>query len=120
VQEFQGSAAAYRIHEKNPGLSYTVLERVSGSAATWDLFAIRGSLRQLTFHVELPLRAVDQAGNVADVPTIGRYSDRDGPARTRHRRGTSGSTRSVVSAEWEFDHRHVDGARPKQDGAEKV
>ena len=32
-----GIGAAYRIHEKNPGLSYTVLERRERIGGTWDL-----------------------------------------------------------------------------------
>ena len=37
-----GIGAAYRIHEKNPGLSYTVLERRERIGGTWDLFRYPG------------------------------------------------------------------------------
>ena len=37
-----GIGAAYRIHEKNPKLSYTVLERRPQIGGTWDLFRYPG------------------------------------------------------------------------------
>jgi glycine/D-amino acid oxidase-like deaminating enzyme len=37
-----GIGAAYRIHERNPGLSYTVLERRERIGGTWDLFRYPG------------------------------------------------------------------------------
>ena len=37
-----GIGAAYRIHEKNPKLSYTVLERRGRIGGTWDLFRYPG------------------------------------------------------------------------------
>ena len=37
-----GIGAAYRIHEKNPGLSYTLLERRERIGGTWDLFRYPG------------------------------------------------------------------------------
>ena len=37
-----GIGAAYRIHEKNPKLSYTVLERRDQIGGTWDLFQYPG------------------------------------------------------------------------------
>ena len=45
-----GIGAAYRIHEKNPKLSYTVLERRARIGGTWDLFRYPG------------IRAVDATG----------------------------------------------------------
>ena len=39
---FSGIGAAYRIHEKNPGLSYTILERRAQLGGTWDLFRYPG------------------------------------------------------------------------------
>ena len=44
-----GIGAAYRIHEKNPGLSYTVLERRSGSAAPGTCSDIRACAPTATF-----------------------------------------------------------------------
>ena len=42
-----GIGAAYRIHEKNPQLTYTVLERRARIGGTWDLFRYPGHpLRQ--------------------------------------------------------------------------
>ncbi|WP_207836106.1 flavin-containing monooxygenase [Williamsia soli] len=37
-----GIGAAYRIKERNPGLSYTILERRSRIGGTWDLFRYPG------------------------------------------------------------------------------
>lgn len=37
-----GIGAAYRIHEKNPRLTYTILERRSRIGGTWDLFRYPG------------------------------------------------------------------------------
>jgi cation diffusion facilitator CzcD-associated flavoprotein CzcO len=37
-----GIGAAYRIHEKNPHLSYTILERRQRLGGTWDLFRYPG------------------------------------------------------------------------------
>ncbi|HEX3546830.1 MAG TPA: NAD(P)/FAD-dependent oxidoreductase [Mycobacterium sp.] len=37
-----GVGAAYRIHERNPNLSYTILERRSRLGGTWDLFRYPG------------------------------------------------------------------------------
>jgi cation diffusion facilitator CzcD-associated flavoprotein CzcO len=39
---FSGIGAAYRIHEKNPQLSYTILERRQRLGGTWDLFRYPG------------------------------------------------------------------------------
>ena len=39
---FSGIGAAYRIREKNPNLSYTILERRERLGGTWDLFRYPG------------------------------------------------------------------------------
>jgi cation diffusion facilitator CzcD-associated flavoprotein CzcO len=39
---FSGIGAAYRVHEKNPGRSYTILERRARLGGTWDLFRYPG------------------------------------------------------------------------------
>jgi cation diffusion facilitator CzcD-associated flavoprotein CzcO len=39
---FSGIGAAYRIHEKNPGRSCTILERRARIGGTWDLFRYPG------------------------------------------------------------------------------
>jgi cation diffusion facilitator CzcD-associated flavoprotein CzcO len=39
---FSGIGGAYRIHEKNPHLSYTILERRPRIGGTWDLFRYPG------------------------------------------------------------------------------
>ncbi len=43
-----GVGAAYRVHEKNPALTYTVLERRERIGGTWDLFRYPGSARTAT------------------------------------------------------------------------
>ena len=51
-----GIGAAYRIHEKNPKLTYTVLERRERIGGTWDLVPLSGHpVRQRHLHAELPL-----------------------------------------------------------------
>src|SRR5262245_17025344 len=37
-----GIGAAYRIHERNPQMSYTILERRARLGGTWDLFRYPG------------------------------------------------------------------------------
>src|SRR5256885_17151854 len=37
-----GIGAAYRVHERNPGLRYTILERRERLGGTWDLFRYPG------------------------------------------------------------------------------
>jgi cation diffusion facilitator CzcD-associated flavoprotein CzcO len=66
-----GIGAAYRIHEKNPGLSYTVLNR-GASAAPGTCSAIRHPLRRRHLHAELPT-SPDQAESVADSGDIRAY-----------------------------------------------
>ena len=68
-----GIGAAYRIHEKNPGLSYTVLERRERIGGTWDLFRYPGIRSDSDiFTLELPLRAVDAGRRTSPtVPTSG-------------------------------------------------
>ena len=39
---FSGIGAAYRIHERNPQLSYLILERRERIGGTWDLFRYPG------------------------------------------------------------------------------
>ena len=48
-----GIGAAYRIREKNPTLSYTILERRERIGGTWDLFRYPGiRSRQRHLHPE--------------------------------------------------------------------
>ena len=58
-----GIGAAYRIHEKNPKLSYTVLERRERIGGTWDLFRYPGIRSDSDiFTLSYPVRAVDATG----------------------------------------------------------
>src|SRR3954447_13967568 len=58
-----GIGAAYRIHEKNPQLSYRVLERRGANRRHMGPQSLsRHPVRQRYLHVELSLRAVDPPG----------------------------------------------------------
>ena len=59
-----GIGAAYRIHEKNPKLSYTMLERRERIGGTWDLFRYPGVRSDSDiFTLSYPFRAVDRPEN---------------------------------------------------------
>ena len=68
-----GIGAAYRIHEKNPHLTYTVLERRQRIGGTWDLFRYPGirsdsdiftlSFRSSRGPAEKPLRMASTSAN---------------------------------------------------------
>ena len=81
-----GIGAAYRIHEKNPGLSYTVLERRERIGGTWDLFRYPGIRSDSDiFTLSFPYEPWTRPENVADGRRHPGISDRDGP-QVRHRR----------------------------------
>jgi cation diffusion facilitator CzcD-associated flavoprotein CzcO len=69
-----GIGAAYRIHEKNPGLSYTVLERRGRIGGTWDLFRYPGIRSDSDiFTLSYPYEPWRRPENVADGPDIREY-----------------------------------------------
>ena len=58
-----GIGAAYRIREKNPELSYAILERRGRLGGTWDLFRYPGIRSDSDiFTLQLPVGAVDTPG----------------------------------------------------------
>ena len=114
-----GIGAAYRIHEKNPKLSYTVLERRARIGGTWDLFRYPGHpVRQRHLHAELSLRAVDAARERRRGRRHPRVPDPD-RAQARHRRAHPVQHPRPVGR-LGFVHRHLDGADRAVDGEAKT
>jgi cation diffusion facilitator CzcD-associated flavoprotein CzcO len=113
-----GIGAAYRIHEKNPGLSYTVLERRERIGGTWDLFRYPGVRSDSDiFTLSFPFEPWTREESVADGPDIWRYLDET--ARKHHidehiRRGTH-----VRSADWDSET-DTWTVRAEQDGRPKA
>jgi cation diffusion facilitator CzcD-associated flavoprotein CzcO len=69
-----GIGAAYRIHEKNPQLSYTVLERRQRIGGTWDLFRYPGIRSDSDiFTLSFPYEPWTRPENVADGADIRQY-----------------------------------------------
>jgi cation diffusion facilitator CzcD-associated flavoprotein CzcO len=95
-----GIGAAYRIHEKNPGLSYTVLERRERIGGTWDLFRYPGIRSDSDiFTLSFPYEPWTRPENVADGEDIRAYL-----TQTARRHGIDEHIRfntKVVSADWD-------------------
>ncbi|MBJ7340081.1 NAD(P)/FAD-dependent oxidoreductase [Mycolicibacterium sp.] len=69
-----GIGAAYRIHERNPKLSYTLLERRERIGGTWDLFRYPGIRSDSDiFTLSLPFEPWTRPENVADGGDIRNY-----------------------------------------------
>ena len=69
-----GIGAAYRIAEKNPQLSYTILERRERIGGTWDLFRYPGIRSDSDiFTLSLPYEPWTRPENVADGADIRDY-----------------------------------------------
>ena len=69
-----GIGAAYRIHEKNPTLSYTLLERRGRIGGTWDLFRYPGIRSDSDiFTLSFPFEPWTRPENIADGPDIREY-----------------------------------------------
>src|SRR4026208_713103 len=69
-----GIGAAYRIHEKNPKLSYRVLERRGRIGGTWDLFRYPGIRSDSDiFTLSFPFEPWTRDENIADGPDIREY-----------------------------------------------
>ncbi len=97
-----GIGAAYRIHEKNPKLSYTVLERRAQIGGTWDLFRYPGIRSDSDiFTLSFPWEPWTRDENVADGPDI-----RDYLAETARKHGIDRHIRfntRVLCADWDSD-----------------
>jgi cation diffusion facilitator CzcD-associated flavoprotein CzcO len=95
-----GIGAAYRIHEKNPGLSYTVLERRGRIGGTWDLFRYPGIRSDSDiFTLSFPYEPWARPENVADGHDIRAYL-----TETARKNGIDEHIRfntRVVSADWD-------------------
>ena len=96
-----GIGAAYRIHDKNPKLSYTVLERRAQIGGTWDLFRYPGIRSDSDiFTLSFPFEPWTRAETHADGADI-----RDCTSRRPHRKhGIDKHIRfntRVMSADWD-------------------
>jgi len=95
-----GIGAAYRIHEKNPQLSYTVLERRERIGGTWDLFRYPGIRSDSDiFTLSFPFEPWTRDENIADGSDIREYL-----TQTAHKYGIDKHIRfktRVVSADWD-------------------
>jgi cation diffusion facilitator CzcD-associated flavoprotein CzcO len=95
-----GIGAAYRIHEKNPRLSYTVLERRGRIGGTWDLFRYPGIRSDSDiFTLSFPYEPWTRPENVADGPDIRAYL-----TETARKNGIDNHIRfntHVLSADWD-------------------
>ncbi|TFV57823.1 NAD(P)/FAD-dependent oxidoreductase [Mycobacterium sp. PS03-16] len=95
-----GLGAAYRIHEKNRQLSYTVLERRERIGGTWDLFRYPGIRSDSDiFTLSYPYEPWTRQENVADGEHIREYLTRTA-AKYGIDRHIRFNTR-VTSAEWD-------------------
>jgi cation diffusion facilitator CzcD-associated flavoprotein CzcO len=95
-----GIGAAYRIHEKNPKLSYTVLERRERIGGTWDLFRYPGIRSDSDiFTLSFPFQPWTGEENIADGPDIREYL-----VETARKHGIDEYIRfntRVLSADWD-------------------
>ncbi len=95
-----GIGAAYRIHEKNPGLSYTVLERRERIGGTWDLNRYPGIRSDSDiFTLSFPWEPWTRPENVADGGDIREYL-----TETARKHGIDEHIRfstRVISADWD-------------------
>jgi cation diffusion facilitator CzcD-associated flavoprotein CzcO len=95
-----GIGAAYRIHEKNPKLSYTVLERRERIGGTWDLFRYPGIRSDSDiFTLSFPFEPWTRPENVADGHDIREYL-----TQTARKHGIHENIRfdtRVLSSDWD-------------------
>lgn len=69
-----GIGAAYRIHQRNPGLTYVILERRNQIGGTWDLFRYPGVRSDSSvFTLCFPWEPWTRREGVADGPDIRAY-----------------------------------------------
>ncbi len=112
-----GIDAAYRISERNPGLSYTILERRTRIGGTWDLFRYPGVRSDSSiFTLSFPFEPWTRKEGVADGEHIREYL-----AATAHKYGIDRHIRfdsHVRSADWDSTT-DTWTVTVEQDGAEK-
>jgi cation diffusion facilitator CzcD-associated flavoprotein CzcO len=113
-----GIGAAYRIHEKNPQLSYTVLERRARIGGTWDLFRYPGIRSDSDiFTLSFPWEPWTRPENVADGDHIWDYL-----AETARKHRIDEHIRfntHVLSADWD-SATDTWTVQAEQDGAAKT
>ena len=113
-----GIGAAYRITEQNPQLTYTILERRARIGGTWDLFRYPGIRSDSDiFTLSLLVRAVDAAGERGRGRADPRLPDGD-RAQARHRSPHPVQHPRAIRR-LGLDHRHLDRAHRRSDGAEQ-
>ena len=97
---FSGIGAAYRIREKNPGLTYTILERRERLGGTWDLFRYPGIRSDSDiFTLSFPWEPWTRPEAIADGADIWQYM-----ADTARKHGIDEHIRyrtEVASADWD-------------------
>jgi cation diffusion facilitator CzcD-associated flavoprotein CzcO len=95
-----GIGAAYRIHQKNPGMSYVMLERRERIGGTWDLFRYPGIRSDSDiFTLSFPYEPWRRPENVADGHDIRAYL-----TETARKHGIDDHIRfntRVISADWD-------------------
>jgi cation diffusion facilitator CzcD-associated flavoprotein CzcO len=113
-----GIGAAYRIHEKNPQLTYTVLERRERIGGTWDLFRYPGIRSDSDiFTLSFPFESWTRPENVADGGDIREYL-----TKTARKHGIDQHIRfntRVQSADWDSTT-DTWTVRTEQDGVDKL
>lgn len=113
-----GIGAAYRIQERNPQLTYTILERRSRIGGTWDLFRYPGIRSDSDiFTLSFPWEPWRRPENVADGEYIREYL-----TATARKHGIDEHMRFdtyVKSAEWDSTT-DTWTVRAEQDGQKRV
>ena len=103
-----GIGAAYRIHERNPQLTYTILERRERIGGTWDLFRYPGIRSDSDiFTLSFPFEPWTREENVAEGDNIREYL-----AATASKHGIDRRIRfdtHVQVGRVGFHRRHLDG-----------
>ena len=113
-----GIGAAYRIHERNPGLSYTVLERRERIGGTWDLFRYPGVRSDSDmFTLSFPFEPWRREESIADGSDIWRYLDETARKHSIDERIQVNTY--VRSADWDSET-DIWTVRAEQDGTDKT
>jgi len=101
-----GLGAAYRITERNPNMTYTVLERRERIGGTWDLFRYPACASDSSiFTLSFPFEPWTRKEGVADGVHIREYL-----STTAHKYGIDGTSSSTAMCAQRtgFVHRHLD------------
>src|SRR3954451_13977274 len=113
-----GIGAAYRIRERNPRLSYTVLERRARLGGTWDLFRYPGIRSDSDIYTLcFPWEPWTRPEMIADGNQIWEYLDET--ARKHHIQEHIRLKTYVRTADWNSDT-DTWTVHTRQDGAEET